>query len=240
MISVHALMSVTWPFRSSCLPTDSSSSASSGILRAARTRSCAFRRRPAEPGSRATPRDDRDRVIVDRQIPRGVGGYGMRDGMEAGIEVSRRPGISRSDQCRPQPFATEGGGWRVRRPDEAGEHGDARSRRSNPRCQCGTDESRMHQRRLDTTNLATQPKATGDPSAPFDTAEFDSLLAQDILDPGPSIVKVRNFELEAASLQKRHELRERALCAAGTESVDHNENPHGNGPADRYRGAMRS
>ena len=38
MISVHALMSVTWPFRSSCLPTDSSSSASSGILRAARTR----------------------------------------------------------------------------------------------------------------------------------------------------------------------------------------------------------
>ena len=74
---------------------------------------------------------------------------------------------------------------------------------------------------------------------PSTRREFDSLLAQDILDSGPSIVKVRNFELEAVSLQP-DQFRERALCAASTESVDHNENPHGNGPADRYRGAMRS
>ena len=98
----------------------------------------------------------------------------------------------------------------------------------------------MNQRRLEAANLAAQPKATGDPCASLDTLEFDSLLAQDILDSRPSIVKVRNFELEAASLQKRHELRERALSAPSTKPIDHDENPHGNGPADRYRGAMRS
>ena len=98
----------------------------------------------------------------------------------------------------------------------------------------------MNQRRLEATNLAAQPKATGDPCASLDTLEFDSLVAQGTLDSRPSIVKVRNCELEAASLQKRDKLRERALSAASAEPIDHDENPHGNGRADRYRGAMRS
>ena len=125
------------------------------------------------------------RVLVDRQIPGCVGRYGMRDGVEAGIEVSRRPGINRSDECRAAALCRcRGRGWRVRRPDEAGQHGDACPRGSNPCRQGGTNESRVDQRGARSDELATQPKTTGDPDAPTDAAKFDSLLAKTASTPG--------------------------------------------------------
>jgi hypothetical protein len=88
----------------------------------------------------------------------------------------------------------------------------------------------MHQRGVETTNLATEPETPSNPGASLDTPKPDVLPSQGFLDSGLSLMKVRNFELETASLQERNKLSERALCAARTKPIDHREDPHRSTP----------
>jgi hypothetical protein len=88
----------------------------------------------------------------------------------------------------------------------------------------------MHQRGFETTNLTTEPETPSDPAASLDAPKPDVLPSQSVLDPGRSLMEVGNFELEAAKLQERYELRERALCAARTKPIDHREDSHRSTP----------
>jgi len=98
----------------------------------------------------------------------------------------------------------------------------------------------MYQRGFEASNLTTEPSTTNNPVAAADAPEWDVVLAQEILDARASIVKEGDLELEAADLQERYELCERALGAAGTQPIDYSKDPHGSGPAHRHSGTMRS